>query len=152
VGGKRVNLTDTFSLVANARYADGKTDIDGYDANFNFGDTPNMPHAAVLRPCRVALCGQRADPRWRLQHRDHPPPRSPAGPTTRSNMATTAAASVELTGRYDLPADFALDFGADNEWTGFSSTYDSHQTASLTSGHALLGWYGQGQPGRGRAL
>jgi hypothetical protein len=58
--------------------------------------TPRIHHhAAVLRPRRAALCRQRADARWRLQHCPTPAAAiTPAGPTTRSNMATTAAASA----------------------------------------------------------
>lgn len=146
VGGKaRVNLTDTFSLVANARYADGRTDIDGYDANFNFGDTSEYAltrqffgHAGFhYAGSKLTLDGGYSTA---ITHR-----RTFTGGAddTFEYGYNGRSQRVEMTGRYDLPADFALDFGADNEWTSFSSTYDSHQTASLTSGHALLGWYGK---------
>lgn len=51
------------------------------------------------------------------------------------------AVRADLSGRVDLPARFALDFGADSEWSRARSTYDARQTARLASAHALLGWY-----------
>ncbi|MBB3356697.1 MULTISPECIES: TonB-dependent receptor domain-containing protein [unclassified Novosphingobium] len=145
VGGKaRVNLTDTLSLVANARYADGKTQIDGYPApDYVFADTPEYTTTRQFFG-RAGL------------HYAGGPLTLDAGyalSDTRRRYYTGGADNafeygyngrserVELNGRYSLPADFALDFGADREWTRFDSTYDTRQNAHLTSGHAMLGWY-----------
>ena len=48
---------------------------------------------------------------------------------------------ADLTGRAQLPGGFALDFGADSEWTRYSGTFDALHRARQTSGHAMLGWY-----------
>ncbi|NMN03452.1 MULTISPECIES: TonB-dependent receptor [unclassified Novosphingobium] len=145
VGGKgRVNLTDTLSLVASARYADGKTQIDGYDADFNFGDTPeytttrqffgragvHYAGGALTLDAGYAL----SDTRRRYY--------TGGADDTFEYGYNGRSERVELNGRYALPADFALDFGADREWTRFDSTFDAQQRSHLTSGHAMLGWYG----------
>lgn len=146
VGGKgRFNLTDDLSLVANARYADGRVDIDGYPAPaYTFADTPeyqvtrqffgrtglHYAGTALTLDAGYALSDTRrryfsggADDSFQY------------GYNGRSERA-------EVTGRVALPSDLALDFGADREWTRFDSTYDARRNAHLTSGHALLGWYG----------
>lgn len=51
------------------------------------------------------------------------------------------AVRADLSGRVELPQHLALDFGADSEWSRARSTFDPHQSARLSSGHALLGWY-----------
>lgn len=50
------------------------------------------------------------------------------------------AVTADFKGHVALPADFALDFGADSEWSQSRSTYDRRETARLSSAHALLGW------------
>lgn len=49
-----------------------------------------------------------------------------------------------LTGGLVLPRALRLDFGADSEWTRYASTFDPRATARIASGHALLGWAGDG--------
>ncbi|MFC3672284.1 TonB-dependent receptor plug domain-containing protein [Novosphingobium pokkalii] len=144
VGGKgRLNLTDTLSLVATARYADGKTQIDGYDADFNFTDTPEYTITrqffgrAGLHYAGSALtldAGYALSDTRRRYYTGGADDTFEYGYNGRSERA-------ELIGRYALPANLALDFGADREWTRFDSTFDARQTAHLTSGHAMLGWY-----------
>ncbi|HEY6869660.1 MAG TPA: TonB-dependent receptor [Novosphingobium sp.] len=51
------------------------------------------------------------------------------------------AVRTDLSGRVALPQNLALDFGADSEWSRARSTFDARQSARLSSGHALLGWY-----------
>ena len=144
VGGKgRFNLTDALSIVATARYADGKTQIDGYDANFNFGDTSQYNKTrqffgrAGLHYAGSALtldAGYALSDTRRSYYTGGADNAFEYGYTGRSERA-------ELIGRYALPADLTLDFGADREWTRFDSTFDARQRAHLTSGHAMLGWY-----------
>jgi vitamin B12 transporter len=52
-----------------------------------------------------------------------------------------ASNRFEFTGHAPLVGPLAVDFGADTEWNRGLSTFDSRQTARLSSGHALLGWY-----------
>ncbi len=145
VGGKaRVNLTDTLSLVANARYADGKTQIDGYPApDYVFADTPEYTTTRQFfgraglhyagGPLTLDAGYALSDTRRRYY--------TGGADDTFEYGYNGRSERVELNGRYSLPADFALDFGADREWTRFDSTYDTRQNAHLTSGHAMLGWY-----------
>lgn len=146
VGGKgRVNLTDTLSLVATARYADGRVDIDGYPApTYTFADTPEYQTTRQffgrtgLHYAGEALtldAGYALSDTRRRYYTGGADDSFEYGYNGRSERA-------ELVGRYKLPSDFAIDFGADREWTRFDSTYDTRQNAHLTSGHALLGWYG----------
>ena len=51
------------------------------------------------------------------------------------------AVNADLTGRIALPHNLALDFGGYSEWSRARSTFDVRQSARLSSGHALLGWY-----------
>ena len=71
--------------------------------------------------------------------------RCPGGPLPRTlhHHADVARLSLVLRLlRYPrLQRGKALDFGADHERTKFSTAFDPEQTARLTSGHALLGWY-----------
>jgi vitamin B12 transporter len=144
LGGRgRVNLTDELALTASGRYADSRTDIDGYAPPFyNFGDTPEFQKTrqisgrvgARYTGAALTLDGGFAISDTRRQYFD------PTFGTDPSYAYTGQSKRVDLTGHLALPSDFALDFGADSEWTRFSSTFDSRETANLTSAHALLGW------------
>ena len=146
VGGRgRVALGDNFALVAAARYADSKTDIDGYPApNYTFADTPEYQKtreasgrigaAAVIGMVEFNAGYALSDIR-RVYY-------DPTFGTAPSYAYTGRSERADLTGHAALPAAFTLDFGADNEWTRFSSTFDAQKKARLASGHALLGWSG----------
>lgn len=147
-GGKaRLDLLPGLSLVANARYADTRTEIDGYPApNYTFADTPEYQTTRQLS----GRAGLRYQGDWLTLNtgfalsdtkRDYFDPTFGTAPSYgycgRSHRA-------DLTGRATLPANFALDFGADSEWTRYSGTFDAERRARQTSGHAMLGWYTPG--------
>lgn len=147
VSGKgRVEL-GRFALVANGRYADGRLDIDGFPAPaFTFADTPEYQDTrevsgrigGVFASERLDLAGGFALSDTR---RDSFDPTFGPG----SNYTTRGRSErAELSGVVRLPANFRLDFGADREWTRFSTTFDARKTARQTSAHALLGWHGDG--------
>ena len=48
---------------------------------------------------------------------------------------------ADLRGRTDLSDGVMLTFGADTEWTRFSTSFDAERTARLSSGHALFGYH-----------
>ncbi len=144
VGGRgRLNITQELSVVATARYADTRTDIDGFAPPFfSFGDTPEVQttrQASGRVGLRYASDALTLNTGFALSD------------TKRDYFANDAATDpdygykgrserADLTGRLNLPADFTLDFGADSEWTRFSSDFDAEARANLTSGHALLGY------------
>lgn len=145
LGGKaRLDLAPGLSFVANARYADTRTDIDGFPAPaFTFADTPEYQITRQVS----GRAGLRYEGAWLTLNtgfaladtkRDYYDPTFGTAPSYGYRGRSHRA---DLTGRATLPANFALDFGADSEWTRYSGTFDARQTARQTSGHALLGWY-----------
>ncbi|MBW8784759.1 MAG: TonB-dependent receptor [Novosphingobium sp.] len=144
-GRGKVALTDGLSLVANGRYADSRLDIDGYPPPFYaFADTAEyqktregsgragFEYDATGLTLRggVALASTR---RWYFD---------PTYGTAPNYNTYGRSIRADFTGRVQLPSRFAVDFGADSEWSKFSDTYDPQRKARLSSGHALLGWYG----------
>ncbi|KUR70305.1 TonB-dependent receptor [Novosphingobium fuchskuhlense] len=148
LGGKaRLDLLPGLSLVANARYADTRTEIDGYPApNYTFADTPEYQTTRQLSG-RAGLRYEGAlvtvNTGFALSDtkRDYYDPTLGTAPSYGYRGRSHRA---DLTGRARLPADFALDFGADSEWTRYSGTFDAERRARQTSGHAMLGWYTPG--------
>lgn len=145
LGGKaRLELAPGLSFVANARYADTRTEIDGYPApNYTFADTPEYQITRQLS----GRAGLRWQGDWLTLNtgfalsdtkRDYYDPTFGTAPSYGYRGRSHRA---DLTGRAQLPANFALDFGADSEWTRYSGTFDARQSARQTSGHAMLGWY-----------
>ncbi len=132
------------ALVASTRYAESRLDIDGFPAPvFAFADTPEFQDTreasgrvgAEFTSEAIDLAGGFALSDTRRELFD---------PTfgTVSNYTTKGRSErAELTGVVRLPADFRLDFGADREWTRFSTTFDLAKRARQTSAHALLGWH-----------
>ena len=145
LGGKaRLELVPGLSFVANARYADTRTDIDGYPAPaYSFADTPEYQTTRQLS----GRAGLRYEGAWLTLNtgfalsdtkRDYFDPTFGTAPSYGYRGRSHRA---DLTGRATLPANFAFDFGADSEWTRYSGTFDTEQRARQTSGHAMLGWY-----------
>ena len=143
-GTGHFDLTRELSVVATARYAWSHVDIDGFPApSYTFADTPEYQVSKQA--------SGRAGLRYRGEKLDldagyalSDTRRSYFDPTfgTAPNYNTAGRSErADLTGRLRLPANLALDFGADHERTKFSTAFDPEQTARLTSGHALFGWY-----------
>ena len=145
LGGKaRFDLAEGLSFLATARYADTRTEIDGYPApNYTFADTPEY-QTTRQASSRVSL---RYKAQWLTLNtgyaladtkRDY---FDPVFGTAPSYGYRGRSQRADLTGRAQLPASFALDFGADSEWTRYSGTFDAPQCARQSSGHAMLGWH-----------
>lgn len=147
-GNGRVDLAPGLSLVATARYGWSHLDIDGYPApDYVFADTPEYQvtkQASGRAGLRYRSDTLDLDTGFALYdtRRAYYDPSQPAAYRFEYGYAGRSE-RADLTGRWRLPHDLALDFGADSEWTRYSGTYDAEQSANLTSGHALLGWYGQ---------
>jgi vitamin B12 transporter len=145
-GRLRAELAPGFALTATGRYARGRLEIDGYPppTYFVFDDTAEYQKTreasgrigALYDAGGLSLNAGLARSDTRRQLFD--PAIGPDSYYTTRGRSTRA----ELFGRAALPSAFALDFGADSEWTRFSTTYDARARARLSSGHALLGWYG----------
>ena len=144
IGGRgRLNLTQDLAIVATARYAESRTDIDGFAAPlFTFGDTleyQTTRQASGRVGLRYTSDALTLNTGFALfdTKRDYFDPTFGTDP---SFGYVGRSERADLTGRLNLPASFALDFGADSEWTRFSSTFDAEARTNLTSGHAMLGW------------
>ncbi|MDE2597125.1 MAG: TonB-dependent receptor [Sphingomonadales bacterium] len=148
IGGRgRLDLAEGLSASVTGRYADSRLEIDGFPApNFSFADTPeyqttrDISGRAGLRYASdsLTLDGGFALSDTRRTYYD--PTFGPA-----ANYATYGRSErADLTGHLALPSSLALDFGADSEWSRFSTLFDPEVTARLSSGHALLGYYGDG--------
>lgn len=141
-GRARAELTDTFALVANARYADARLDIDGFPPpTFVFADTPERQDTREWSGRAgfeyagggIGLSGGYALSDTRRELFD--PAFGPASYFTTRGRSERA----ELVGSIALPAGFDLDLGADRERTRFSTApFGSSGKATLSSGHALL--------------
>lgn len=130
-----VDLAEGLSAGFTARYADSRIDFDGYltdTPEFQttrqasgraglqyFGDGFNLRGGVALSDTRRAYF----DPTYG------------AAP----NFETAGRGwRVDLNGMVVLSYDFSLDFGADSEWTRFSTTFDLENTARQSAGYGLL--------------
>lgn len=138
----RFALTDTLDVIASARHADSRLEIDGFPApSFTLGDTgeyQDMRESAG----RIGLDygGERLDLMAAFSlsdtKRDNFDPAF--GPDPRFG-AQGRSERGELRGRYAIvPGSLAIAFGGEGEWTRFSSNFDSEQSAELYGGYVQL--------------
>jgi len=142
-GRARYRVTDALSLTANARYSQGKADLDGYPApTYTFADTDATEKlrvwsgriGAVYETEGLQLNAGYAITDSRREGRD---PEDPWGNYTFKGRSERA----ELFGRVALPARFALNFGGAYDWSEFRNGFEEGK-AENGSIHALLGYYG----------
>ncbi len=142
-GRARYRVTDELSFTANARYSQGKADLDGYPPpNYTFADTAATQKLRVWSGRVGALYetgGLTLNAGYSITdtRREGNDPNDPWGVYTLDGRSERA----ELLGRVALPARFALNFGGDYEWSRFSNAPDKGK-AENGSVHALLGYYG----------
>ena len=146
-GGGEVPLGEALSVVATARYADGRVEIDGFPPpTFAFADTAEFQDTrqfsgrAGLRweSATLALDAGYAhsDTRRELVDRAFGPD---------AYFVTKGISDrAEAIGRWTFAHAWTLDFGADRQRDRFVTgpTFGSRGRATLASGHALLGWHG----------
>lgn len=146
LGGRgRLDLASDWSLNAAGRYADSRVDFDGYPAPlYAFADTAEyqitrqgsgrigMEHSGTALKLRAGLA-------LSSTQRDY---FDPAGGSAPNYQTKGRGIAADIAGRAELGGGVSLDFGADSEWTRFSSSYDPQRSARLSSGHLLLGWQG----------
>jgi vitamin B12 transporter len=145
VGGRgHFDLTDSLKVVAAGRYADSKIDFDGFPPPFYaFADTPEY-QTTKQGSGRVGL--EYAGNGFQLSsgvamsdtRRAYFDPTYGSAP----NFDTVGrSVHADLKGRADLADGVTLDFGADADWSRFSTTFDPQQTARILGAHALLGYH-----------
>ncbi|QGN54301.1 TonB-dependent siderophore receptor [Novosphingobium sp. Gsoil 351] len=146
VGGRgRVEIASGLSATLTGRYVDGKLDLDGFQFVFPFGfiDTPEY-QTTTEASGRAGLNYEAGSLRLAAGYAISDIRRANFDPTfgASPNFASKGRSErADLTGHLDLPASLSLDFGADSEWTRYSTTFDAKHTARLSSGHALLGYH-----------
>ncbi len=142
VGGRaRLNLAPGLRLVASARHADTRTDIDGYGPpTYTFGDTPEFQktrQTAGYAGVDYEASGMTVSSGVALAHTG----RAYFDPTYSSDPSYSyGGRSVrwDLNGAIALQKGLALHFGADREWTRFSSTFDAEARSATSSIHGQL--------------
>lgn len=126
------------------RYADSKVGFDGFPPpSYSFADTPEYQTTRqgsgrlglAYDSTALHLQGGVAYSDTRRAYFD-PTYGSAANYDTKGRSWR-----ADLTGRADLAPAVTLDFGADSEWSRFSTMFDPQQDARLASGHALLGYH-----------
>lgn len=142
-----VDLTSDLTLKAAARYADSRVDFDGFPPpSFAFADTPEYQttrqgSGRVWLDYAAGTTGLRLGLAYADTQRDY----FDAPASTAPNFATAGRSwRADFGGKVDLSRDFTLNFGADSEWTRFSTSFDAQQDARLSSAHLLLGYGGKG--------
>ncbi len=141
------NLADGLSLVAAGRYADSRVDFDGFPPPlYAFADTPEL-QTTKQGSGRVGLdydssgLGLKLGLAYSDTRRGYFDDAASAAP----NYATIGKSwRADFAGRADLAPRITLDFGADSEWTRFSSSFDPENDARLSSAHLLAGYHAGG--------
>ena len=136
-GRGRVALGEGLTLSANGRYADSRLGID-----LAGPDSPDVQDSREGSG-RIALAHDGGGLKLSAAYARSFVRRAYDGvwgPSSYRGRADRA----ELAGLADLAPAWTLTFGADSEWTRAKSTFDPRQKARIASGHALLGWQGEG--------
>jgi len=140
------DLTASLKLVAAGRYADSRVDFDGFTPPlYTFADTPEY-QTTRQGSGRVGLDYDSGSLALKLgaaysdTRRDY----FDDAVSTAPNFATIGKSwRADFSGKADLASQVTLNFGADSEWTRFSTSYDAEKTARLASAHLLLGYHAQ---------
>lgn len=141
------SLTDSLSLVAVARYADSRVDFDGFPPPlYSFADTPEY-QTTRQGSGRVGLDYDSESVTLKLgaaysdTRRDY----FDDAASTAPNFATSGRSwRADFSGKANLAEAVTLNFGADSEWTRFSTSFDPENDARLSSAHLLLGYHANG--------
>ena len=149
----RLTLAPGLDLVASGRWVDSKLAIDSYgpapDYAFgNYGDWQRtragsgrvgLDYAGETALGSMSL---KAGVAYADTRRDYVDP--PSGTLAPDYSTDGGVLHIDGSGHFALPARFTLDAGADGEWSRFVDSYDAPVRDSIASGHALLGWHGDG--------
>ena len=144
IGGRgRLELGEGLSASLVARYADARLDQDGFPPpTYSFADTPEYS-ATREASGRAGLAYATGSLHLAAGYAISDIARAyfDTAASTAANFATGGRSQrLDLTGHADLPAGLSVTFGADSEWSRYSTTYDAEKKARLASGHALLSY------------
>ncbi len=143
-GKLRQEIGSDVAITANGRYADGNLDIDGYPGPaYVFGDT-NETQKTKEASARIGAEYQGGSLTLSAAFAIADTKRAYFDPAFRNPLTFEShgrSQRAELSGRWSMSEKLSLDFGADTDWTRFSTTYDAEATARLSSVHALLGYH-----------
>ncbi len=141
------SLANNLSLVAAARYADSRVDFDGFPPpSFSFADTPEL-QTTRQGSGRLGLdyATSSLSLKLGLAYSDTRRDYFDDAASTAPNFATSGRSwRADFSGRADLTDTVTLNFGADSEWTRFSTSFDPENDARLSSAHLLLGYHDGG--------
>lgn len=135
-----VNLAEYLSANVTARYADSRIDFDGYPAPaYVFADTPEYQTTRQASgragldydAGTFKLRGGLALSDTRRAYYDPTFGSAPGFETTGRSWRADFSGQLELDGHWQL------DFGADSEWTRFSTTFDPENSARQSGGFIM---------------
>lgn len=140
-------LSDRLKLVAAGRYADSRVEFDGFPPpTFSFADTPEY-QTTRQGSGRIGLDFDtgRTALKLGLAYSDTRRDYFDNAASTAPNFATSGRSwRADFSGKADLTDSITLNFGADSEWTKFSTSFDPENDARLSSAHLLLGYHAGG--------
>lgn len=146
LGGRgHFDLSDGLTLTAAGRYADSRIDFDGFPPpSYSFADTPEYQTTRQgsgrvgleYADSGIELSGGLALSDTRRAYFD------PTFGTAPNYQTSGRSIHADAKGRADLADGVTLDFGADGDWSRFSTSFDPRQTARIVGAHALLGYHG----------
>lgn len=142
IGGRGwLDVSDTLVADVAARYADSRIDFDGYPAPaYVFADTPEYQTTRQASGrAGLGYAGNGFSLRGGVSLSDtrrayFDPTYGPAPGFETAGRSWRA----DLSGQVDLAEALSLSFGADSEWTRFSTTFDPRNAARQSGGFAML--------------
>ena len=138
-GSAFVDVTPNIEAFANARYAEGDLDIDGYLPDFSFGDTLDTQHtrqysgAAGLNYYGETLTLRAS---YGLSDTERTNANLASGPTFASDGHTD---SVMLRGEYRAIGGLTLAFGGEHQWSSYETDFDNRESVQITGGYLQAG-------------
>lgn len=146
LGGRgHFDLSDSLTLTAAGRYADSRIDFDGFPPpSYSFADTPEYQTTRQgsgrvgleYADSGIELSGGLALSDTRRAYFD------PTFGTAPNYQTSGRTIHADAKGLADLADGVTLDFGAEGDWSRFSTSFDPRQTARIVGAHALLGYHG----------
>jgi vitamin B12 transporter len=156
-GNVRVHVLEGVSVDLRGYYAAARSDVDGYNAAFSFGDTPQYNKNTLMAGYaglnadllggrfhnRLAVVGSRAD-RKLFGEFDFAPPFAFLDRQTFSAKGGTAR--VEYQGTFDLDDDNQITFGAESQRDTYSSAgFGNYPSAPEQGARRTTSGFGQWQ-------
>lgn len=144
IGGRgRLKVTDELSIKANARYSDGRLEIDGFPApDYTFADTAEYQETRSYSGAVGAeYRGDDLDLQANFSLSDIERVNfDPAFGSDPSFGYDGHGERADLRGKARVTDEFALRFGGEYEWSRFSGTFDAEQRANIGGAYTQLGF------------